>query len=135
MGACCNSDRTDAEIESADTVDEILNILSDRIMQMEKEQQQIQDYLLDNSVEVEAISVEGIDPNVLKLRIPFLRDLQNAYDQMIQIISGNKSINIQRIKEAVSDVTCNYEYIFDPNGMLKNSLKRFIKIINEETKT
>lgn len=129
MGICCGTNKTDEEIEAAQNVEDIITILSRRIDAIKVEGDQIKRHLVDKTVEVDAIDVEGIERQFLEQRVPYLEKIEKEYGKIIIALKNNSGIDLQKAKDAVSDVTYYYGFTYDPNGDLDKAVERFNKAI------
>ena len=80
MGVCCGQKYPNEELNECKTINEIIELLNKKRESFKSEIIQIEDYLEDSNKTVEFINVKGIDKKVLQKRIPYLRDLNNAYE-------------------------------------------------------
>lgn len=128
MGQCCINVRTDPDIENAKNVDEIIDIIYEKKKILGVEKEEIEKYLVDPKTEIETISIDNLNSFILQERIPYLEQLDKAFEEVINKLNTHpniKSIDLDNLKEAVINVITEYYLSYDPNGELKESLRKF----------
>ena len=129
MGGCCSGGIQDQEIKEANNLTEIIQIFKIRKEKLPEERDQIQAHLEDPKKEVKVINTNGIDPEILKKRIPFLEDLEENYETVINLLTKNPKLPLNDMKSYCSNITSKYYLTYDPNKEVEtemNKLKTFV---------
>ncbi len=134
MGVCCGEGIKDPEILNATNINELIEILNERKEKFPQEKKQIQDYINDPTKEVDSINVSGIDNEILKQRVPYLNDLENAYNIIIENLSSNPELPLKETKQKCDNVTSLYYLTYDPNKELDMQMQKFEDFIEENKK-
>ena len=131
MGGCCGRDFADEEIDGAKTLNDLIEILNKRRENFSTEISQIEGYLEDPNKEVDVIDVKGIEPSILEKRVPFLKDLDNAYAKVAEILYKNPSLPLNDTKNYVTDIVSHYFQTYDPNGDLPKDISKFEEFVDK----
>jgi len=134
MGVCCGQVIDDQEILNANNINDIITILNDRKDKFPEEKKQIQDYINDPSKEVTMVNVSGVDLELLKQRVPYLNDLENAYNTVIEHLSSNPNLPLNETKEKCSHITNLYLLTYDPDKQLDMEMQDFEEFIEKNKK-
>ena len=129
MGGCCIGGIQDQEIKEANNLTEIIQIFKIRKEKLPEERDQIQAHLEDPKKEVKVINTNGIDPEILKKRIPFLEDLEENYETVINLLTNNPDLPLKNVKIYCSNIASKYYLTYDPNKEVEtemNKLKTFV---------
>lgn len=129
---CCGSDEVDHEINNAKSINDLIAIITERKQKIPNEIQQISDHLEDPSKEVEGINVDKIDPEVLAKRIPYLKSLEEAYEQVIKNLNNHKDLPLKDIKGYCANICKKYYLTYDPNKELDAELQKFDDFVNKQ---
>ena len=131
MGVCCGQVIDDQEILNANNINDIITILNDRKDKFPEEKKQIQDYINDPTKEVTMVNVSGVDLELLKQRVPYLNDLENAYNTVIEHLSSNPNLPLNETKEKCSHITNLYLLTYDPDKQLDMEMQDFEEFIQK----
>ena len=131
MGVCCGQVIDDQEILNANNINDIITILNDRKDKFPEEKKQIQDYINDPTKEVTMVNVSGVDLELLKQRVPYLNDLENAYNTVIEHLSSNPNLPLNETKEKCSHITNLYLLTYDPDKQLDMEMQNFEEFIQK----
>ncbi len=134
MGVCCGQKYPNEELNECKTINEIIELLNKKRESFKSEIIQIEDYLEDSNKKVEFINVKGIDKKVLQKRIPYLRDLNNAYEHLAEILEKNPNLPLNETKNHVNTIISFYYQIYDPNGDLAKNIKYFEDFVHIQNK-
>jgi hypothetical protein len=134
MGVCCGQKYPNEELNECKTINEIIELLNKKRESFKSEIIQIEDYLEDSNKTVEFINVKGIDKKVLQKRIPYLRDLNNAYEHLAEILEKNPNLPLNETKNHVNTIISFYHQIYDPNGDLAKNIKYFEDFVHKQNK-
>lgn len=134
MGVCCGQKYPNEELNECKTINEIIELLNKKRESFKSEIIQIEDYLEDSNKTVEFINVKGIDKKVLQKRIPYLRDLNNAYEYLAEILEKNPNLPLNETKNHVNTIISFYHQIYDPNGDLAKNIKYFEDFVHKQNK-
>jgi hypothetical protein len=129
MGGCCSGGIQYQEIKEANNLTEIIQIFKIRKEKLPEERDQIQAHLEDPKKEVKVINTNGIDPEILKKRIPFLEDLEENYETVINLLTNNPDLPLKNVKIYCSNIASKYYLTYDPNKEVEtemNQLKTFV---------
>ena len=129
MGVCCGQKYPNEELNECKTINEIIELLNKKRESFKSEIIQIEDYLEDSNKTVEFINVKGIDKKVLQKRIPYLRDLNNAYEYLAEILEKNPNLPLNETKNHVNTIISFY-----PNGDLAKNIKYFEDFVHKQNK-
>jgi hypothetical protein len=131
MGVCCGQVIDDQEILNANNINDIITIFNDRKDKFPEEKKQIQDYINDPTKEVTMVNVSGVDLELLKQRVPYLNDLENAYNTVIEHLSSNPNLPLNETKEKCSHITNLYLLTYDPDKQLDMEMQNFEEFIQK----
>ncbi len=131
MGVCCGQVIDDQELLNANNINDIITILNDRKDKFPEEKKQIQDYINDPTKEVTMVNVSGVDLELLKQRVPYLNDLENAYNTVIEHLSSNPNLPLNETKEKCSHITNLYLLTYDPDKQLDMEMQDFEEFIQK----
>ena len=131
MGVCCGQVIDDQEILNANNINDIITIFNDRKDKFPEEKKQIQDYINDPTKEVTMVNVSGVDLELLKQRVPYLNDLENAYNTVIEHLSSNPNLPLNETKEKCSHITNLYLLTYDPDKQLDMEMQDFEEFIQK----
>jgi hypothetical protein len=134
MGVCCGQVIDDQEILNANNINDIITIFNDRKDKFPEEKKQIQDYINDPTKEVTMVNVSGVDLELLKQRVPYLNDLENAYNTVIEHLSSNPNLPLNETKEKCSHITNLYLLTYDPDKQLDMEMQNFEEFIEKNKK-
>ena len=109
----CRSTFMDNDIKETKSIDEIIEVLNRKRENFEKEMNQIEDYLEDPSKKVELFNVEGIDKELVKKRIPYLKNLNENYVKVNELLSENPNLPLYETKCYVDKIVSHYYQICD----------------------
>ena len=131
MGGCCSGGIQDQEIKEANNLTEIIQIFKIRKEKLPEERDQIQAHLEDPKKEVKVINTNGIDPEILKKRIPFLEDLEENYETVINLLTNNPGLPLNDMKSYCSNITSKYYLTYDPNKEVEAEMEKMKTFINQ----
>ena len=134
MGGCCGRDFADEEIDGAKTLNDLIEILNKRRENFSTEISQIEGYLEDPNKEVDVIDVKGIEPQILEKRVPFLKDLDNAYAKVAETLYKNLSLPLNDTKNYVTDIVSHYFQTYDHNWDLPKDITKFEEFVENNKK-
>ena len=131
MGGCCEGrEIIDNKIDKANSVKELSLIFSERKNKFEKEKKEIELFLNDPNVEVENIDVKEIDPSILKKRINYLTNLDDAFNRVIEILEKNTNLPLNETKSYCHNIISKYYFIYDPNKELDSDMVKFEQFVS-----
>ena len=131
MGGCCGGrEIIDNEIDKANSLKELSLIFSERKNKFEKEKKEIELFLNDPNVEVENIDVKEIDPSILKKRINYLTNLDDAFNRVIEILEKNTNLPLNETKSHCHNIISKYYFIYDPNKELDSDMEKFEQFVS-----
>ncbi len=131
MGGCCEGrEIIDNEIDKANSLKELSLIFSERKNKFEKEKKEIELFLNDPNVEVENIDVKEIDPSILKKRINYLTNLDDAFNKVIEILEKNTNLPLNETKSYCHNIISKYYFIYDPNKELDSDMEKFEQFVS-----
>jgi hypothetical protein len=131
MGGCCVGETKDEEINKANDISDIINIFKERKNKLPEEKKQIIEHLQDQTKEIKSFDVNGIDKEILKKRILFLDDLEEAYSFIIDILQNNTNLPLKETKSYCENIAAHYFLIYDPNGELQKDVEKLEEFSHE----
>ena len=126
----CSETFIDNDIKETKSIDEIIEVLNRKRQNFEKEMNQIEDYLEDPSKKVELFNVEGIDKELVKKRIPYLKSLNENYVKVNDLLSENPNLPLNETKVYVDKIVGHYYQIYDED--LSSDMKKFEDFIENK---
>lgn len=92
---CCGNNKKDIDIERAQNIDELINVMSKKKDNLSIESTQISNYLADPQKEITIIRIDMVTKTDLEKRIPYLKKLSECYADIIERLTENpKVINL-----------------------------------------
>lgn len=131
---CCNSNQIDPEIQKAGSIDELIRIFTEKKNHFKLERTQTKTYQKDKSTEVDGIDLKNLTDKNIEDRIEYLNDLETSYDAVINILSENKFLDVEKTKPYLQNIVAMYYYTYDPNGDLKFAVDELSTFVEDEKK-
>ena len=131
MGGCCSVEIKDEEINKANDINDLINIFKERRNKLPEEKKQIIEHINDQTIEIKSFDVNGIDKEILKKRILYLDDLDEAFSFIIEILQNNTNLPLKDTKSYCEKIASHYFLIYDPNGELKKDVEKMEEFVHE----
>ncbi len=131
MGGCCSVEIKDEEINKANDINDLINIFKERRNKLPEEKKQIIEHINDQTKEIKSFDVNGIDKEILKKRILYLDDLDEAFSFIIEILQNNTNLPLKDTKSYCEKIASHYFLIYDPNGELKKDVEKMEEFVHE----
>jgi hypothetical protein len=126
---CCGGVMKDQQIERAQNMDEVINVMKKKQENLSKEKKQISDYLDDESNQITMINTEAISKDDLTKRIPYLDKLSDCYGDIIDNLENTSNLPLKETKEYLYNVLNHYYVSYDESEGYKSDIERFKKFI------
>ena len=130
MGVCCGREPTDYEIDKCKSIDDIISTLNTKKEELKEESLDISLYLEDPTYVVKSIETNNIDKRLFPLRIEHLKNLENAYSEIIEILNNSKTLPFLTVKNHINRIVLLYLYTYDPNKELDIAMDEFKEFVN-----
>ena len=135
MGGCCGGREViDNEIDKASSLKELSKIFLERKNYLDKEKKEIELFLENPNAEVENIDVREIEPSILKKRIYYLNNLEDAFNRVIEILDNNINLPLNETKSYCQNIISKYYFIYDPNKELDSDIEKFEHFVSTYNK-
>ena len=129
MGAeCFEMKFFDDNIESSNSVEDLIIVFSQKYNNFDNEINQIKEHLKDHSAKVEYVNVEGIKDEYLKNRIIYLQKLKETFSEIISTLEDNLNANIEVLRPILNNILSKYYLTFDRDNELEVEMKKFYDI-------
>ena len=129
MGGCCSVEIKDEEINKANDINDLINIFKERRNKLPEEKKQIIEHINDQTKEIKSFDVNGIDKEILKKRILYLDDLDEAFSFIIEILQNNSNLPLKDTKNYCENIASDYFLIYDPNEELKKDIEKMEEFV------
>lgn len=129
MGACCGATQKDPGVENSKTIQDLINVFKAKKNRLPLEISQIKAHIVNPEIEVETINTDGVPIQVLKERIVFLQKLENAYNDVIIILTKNQNLDVEKTKPFLNEIAYRYQFSYDPDNELNEEMQRFQKFV------
>ena len=115
MGNCCNVENMspDSEINKCNSIEELIELLKNRIEEFKIEQQQIQDYLDKKRNDIEFFDEKSLGEDDIKMRKEFLSQLILVYTKVAKILAKNNEMNVEELKYYLEKISEKYNLCYD----------------------
>ena len=129
MGCCCGTEKKDKEINKANDINDLINIFKERKEKLLEEKKQIKEYIEGSTKEITFFKVNGIDKEILKKRIFYLDELDEAFSFIIEILQNNSNLPLKDTKNYCENIASDYFLIYDPNEELKKDIEKMEEFV------
>lgn len=135
MGACCGGGAPkDEEIEKAQSIKEIAEVINNKRNKFPQEAREIQDFLKDPTKEVTFFNTKGLSPDEIKQRFNYMTSLADAFKKTHDILVYNPNLDLDETKNYVNEIVAKYKKTYDPNNELDKAVENFFKYAKEKNK-
>ena len=131
---CCGSQSSYPEVDEANTIDELFKEINNKLNQIQTEIKELEDYLLDKSNIPKTVDVSYLSDFEINNRKNYLEKYENSLNNIINIISENRDMDIYKTKDQIHSLFDCYYLKDDNQGNLKK-IEDNIKKIAEKTKS
>ena len=129
MGCCWETEKKDEEINKANDINDLINIFKERKEKLQEEKKQIKEYIEGSTKEITFFKVNGIDKEILKKRIFYLDELDEAFSFIIEILQNNSNLPLKDTKNYCENIASDYFLIYDPNEELKKDIEKMEEFV------
>ena len=131
---CCGATFSYPEVDEANSIDELYKELNNKLNQIQTEIKELEDYLLDKSNIPKTVDVSYLSDFEINNRKNYLEKYENSLNNIINIISENRDMDIYKTKDQIHSLFDCYYLKDDNQGNLKK-IEDNIKKIAEKTKS
>ena len=131
---CCGAQSSYPEVDEANTIDELFKEINNKLNQIQTEIKELEDYLLDKSNIPKTVDVSYLSDIEINNRKNYLEKYENSLNNIINIISENRDMDIYKTKDQIHSLFDCYYLKDDKQGNLKK-IENNIKIIAQNSKT
>ena len=131
---CCGTQSSYPEVDEANTIDELFKEINNKLNQIQTEIKELEDYLLDKSNIPKTVDVSYLSDIEINNRKNYLEKYENSLNNIINIISENRDMDIYKTKDQIHSLFDCYYLKDDNQGNLKK-IEDNIKKIAEKTKS
>ena len=131
---CCGTQSSYPEVDEANTIDELFKEINNKLNQIQTEIKELEDYLLDKSNIPKTVDVSYLSDIEINNRKNYLEKYENSLNNIINIISENRDMDIYKTKDQIHSLFDCYYLKDDNQGNLKK-IEDNIKIIAQNSKT
>ena len=131
---CCGTQSSYPEVDEANTIDELFKEINNKLNQIQTEIKELEDYLLDKSNIPKTVDVSYLSDFEINNRKNYLEKYENSLNNIINIISENRDMDIYKTKDQIHSLFDCYYLKDDKQGNLKK-IENNIKIIAQNSKT
>ena len=131
---CCGTQSSYPEVDEANTIDELFKEINNKLNQIQTEIKELEDYLLDKSNIPRTVDVSYLSDFEINSRKNYLEKYENSLNNIINIISENRDMDIYKTKDQIHSLFDCYYLKDDNQGNLKK-IEDNIKKIAEKTKS
>ena len=131
---CCGTQSSYPEVDEANTIDELFKEINNKLNQIQTEIKELEDYLLDKSNIPKTVDVSYLSDIEINNRKNYLEKYENSLNNIINIISENRDMDIYKTKDQIHSLYDCYYLKDDSQGNLKK-IEDNIKIIAQNSKT
>ena len=119
---CCSThhENFSDEIINSTSLEEIKNYLSEKIEDSTVEQNDLITYLDDNNFKPSTINIEGFSEEDLKKRIPYLDEIKNCINKVIDLLERYPNTDLMEIKRRICDFYEMYTWLYDDEKRYEN---------------
>ena len=129
MGCCWETEKKDEEINKANDINDLINIFKERKEKLQEEKKQIKEYIEGSTKEITFFKANGIDKEILKKRIFYLDELDEAFSFIIEILQNNSNLPLKDTKNYCENIASDYFLIYDPNEELKKDIEKMEEFV------
>ena len=131
---CCGTQSSYPEVDEANTIDELFKEINNKLNQIQTEIKELEDYLLDKSNIPKTVDVSYLSDIEINNRKNYLEKYENSLNNIINIISENRDMDIYKTKDQIHSLFDCYYLKDDNQGNLKK-IEDNIKKIAEKNKS
>ena len=131
---CCGTQSSYPEVDEANTIDELFKEINNKLNQIQTEIKELEDYLLDKSNIPKTVDVSYLSDIEINNRKNYLEKYENSLNNIINIISENRDMDIYKTKDQIHSLFDCYYLKDDNQGNLKK-IEDNIKNIAEKNKS
>lgn len=133
MGACCGGPK-DEEIQKAKSIQDIETILNQRRSNLEAEKRELKTYQRNPDKKPTLVNVDGLTPEAVEKRIPYLDKLGDTYREAIDMLRRNRQADVEDVKSFISEITAKHEVGYADENDLKEAKEELKKYFEDKEK-
>ena len=127
---CCGSSNRDPEIEKTTNMDELVEVMKKKIIDLSEEKKLIEAHLADPKVEIKNVQYETDRAGLVK-RVPYLDRLAQGYSEAIETMTTVPKLPFKESKEYMYDLVKHYFVAYDETNQYRLDLAEFKKFAFE----
>lgn len=127
---CCGSSNIDPEIEKTTNMDELVEVMKKKIIDLAEEKKLIEAHLADPKVEIKNVQYDT-DRDGLVKRVPYLDRLAQGYTEAIESMTTVPKLPFKESKEYMYDLVKHYFVAYDETNQYRLDLAEFKKFAFE----
>ena len=121
---CCEPKPVDYELENAQTTEDLISIMKKKSQNLIKEKEEILAHLDDPNNKVTISKIDDLNEEDLRLRIPYLDKLHDAYEDIIQTME-RVDLPFEETREHLYNIIENHLISYDLNENYRNDIASF----------
>ena len=133
---CCESPRDNfkEEIINSISIEDIITYLKEKIKNATIEQNDLLTYLNDNNLKPSTINIDGFNEKDLKKRIPYLDEIKNCINKVIDLLERYPNADLMEIKRRICDFYEMYTWLYDNDKRYEIWFLNFKNFIEKDFK-
>ena len=133
---CCESPRDNfkEEIINSISIEDIITYLKEKIKNATIEQNDLLTYLNDNNLKPSTINIDGFKEKDLKKRIPYLDEIKNCINKVIDLLERYPNTDLMEIKRRICDFYEMYTWLYDNDKRYEIWFLNFKNFIEKDFK-
>jgi hypothetical protein len=121
---CCGASKYDFDLENSKNISDLINVMKKKSKNLMKEREEIKEHLEDPSKEVTLSKIDDLNDEDLRMRIPYLEKLHDAYEDVIQTME-RVELPFNETREHLYNIIENYLISYDLSQKYRNDVANF----------
>ena len=121
---CCAASKYDFDLENSKNISDLINVMKKKSKNLMKEREEIKEHLEDPSKEVTLSKIDDLNDEDLRMRIPYLEKLHDAYEDVIQTME-RVELPFNETREHLYNIIENYLISYDLSEKYRNDVANF----------
>ena len=121
---CCEPKPVDYDLENAKTTEDLISVMKKKSQNLIKEKDEIQAFLEDPNNIVTMSKIDDLNEEDLRLRIPYLNKLHDAYEDIIQTME-RVDLPFEETREHLYNIIENHLISYDLSENYRNDIASF----------
>ena len=130
---CCGASKYDFDLENSKNISDLINVMKKKSKNLMKEREEIKEHLEDPSKEVTLSKIDDLNDEDLRMRIPYLEKLHDAYEDVIQTME-NVDLPVDETKQHLINIMSNHLISYDLSEKFRNDVAKFKQFAFENEK-